>query len=162
MVKNNSSKLFNRATNVISGIKLHDHNCGYKAYKLDVVKNLNLYGELHRYIAVLAGAEGYVVGELPINHRVRFSGKSKYGPLRFIHGFLDLLTVFFITKFRTQTASFVWVFGLGLLFVGIFLWGLSTGGEAISEAADRQPTLAAFFGDVDDHGSTNRGNRFGG
>ncbi len=124
-VKNKTSRLFNGATNVISGVKLHDHNCGYKAYRAEVVKSLHLYGELHRYIAVLAGSSGYSVGELPVNHRVRNAGKSKYGPMRFIHGFLDLLTVLFITKFRTRPLHLfgylgIMSFMLGFL-IGIYL-----------------------------------------
>lgn len=122
-VKNKTSKLFNAATNMISHVKLHDHNCGLKAYKAEVVKELDLYGELHRYIPVLVSAKGYQVAEIVVNHRKRHSGKSKYGPLRFIHGFLDLVTVLYITKFKSRPLHLFGYLGLVCFSVG-FLFGL--------------------------------------
>jgi len=91
--KNSASKIFNLVTNYISKVKLHDFNCGFKAYRVEVAKGLNLYGELHRYIPVIAAAEGFAVSEIAIKHRKRKFGRTKYGALRFVHGFLDLLTV---------------------------------------------------------------------
>jgi len=114
-IKNISSGLFNFVVNYIFKIKLHDINCGLKVYRKDAVKALDLYGRLHRYIPVLLTSQGYKVSELPINHRKRLSGRSKYGAIRFINGFLDLFTVFSITKFRSRPMH---VFG----YVGIFFF----------------------------------------
>ncbi len=128
LIKNVTSKFFNAVTNKISKVKLHDFNCGFKAYKLEVVKGLNLYGELHRYIPVIVASQGYAVAEIPVQHRKRVFGKTKYGTLRFIHGFLDLITVLFITRFRARPLHlFGYVglifFSLGFAF-GIYLVGV--------------------------------------
>ncbi len=116
-IKNNTSKIYNFFTSLLSGVWLHDHNCGFKAYKCDAVSNLKLYGQLHRYIPVLASASGYEkITEIEVNHRERSFGTTKYGPNRFIHGFLDLLTVFFITKYKTKPLHF---FGsISMIFFG--------------------------------------------
>jgi glycosyltransferase involved in cell wall biosynthesis len=118
-VKNQTSKIYNFATNYISRVKLHDHNCGLKAYKSEVVKSLNIYGELHRYIAVIVSAQGYKVTEVKINHRARVFGKSKYGNMRFVHGFLDLLTVFFITRFRSRPLHLFGYVGMTFFTLGL-------------------------------------------
>jgi glycosyltransferase involved in cell wall biosynthesis len=120
-IKNNSSKVFNWATNAISQVKLHDHNCGFKAYRANVAKELNLYGELHRYIAVLVSSNGYKVGEIAVNHRVRYSGKSKYGITRFVNGYLDLLTVMYITKFRNRPMHLFGYLGLSSFTLGFLI-----------------------------------------
>lgn len=122
-IKNNTSKVFNAATNLISKVKLHDFNCGFKVYRAEVAKGLNLYGELHRYIPVIAASQGYRVTEVSIEHRKRKFGKSKYGSLRFIHGFLDLLTVLFITRFRARPLHLFGYLGLIFLICG-FLIGI--------------------------------------
>lgn len=93
------SRLFNEVTRRISGLQLHDFNCGLKAYRAEVVRDLPLYGELHRYIPILAHANGYQVTELPVEHHARAFGISKYGWKRYFKGFLDLLTVAAITRF---------------------------------------------------------------
>ncbi|GHC06769.1 glycosyltransferase family 2 protein [Cerasicoccus arenae] len=93
------SRLFNAVTRKISGLELHDFNCGLKAYRVEVVRELPLYGELHRYIPILAHAEGYRVTEIPVKHHAREFGISKYGLGRYFKGFLDLLTVAAITRF---------------------------------------------------------------
>lgn len=116
-IKNNTSKLFNAATNAISLVKLHDFNCGFKVYRKIALDRMNLYGELHRYIPVLVAANGFSVTEIPVHHRKRHSGKSKYGPIRFIHGALDLATVLFITKFKKRPLH---LFG----YLGIFFFSL--------------------------------------
>lgn len=87
------SKLFNAVTRLLSGVPLHDFNCGLKAYRHEVVKSLQIYGEMHRYIPVLAKWNGFRVGELVVQHRARKYGQSKFGISRFFNGFLDLLTV---------------------------------------------------------------------
>ncbi len=105
-VKNSSSKFFNFITSLFSKIKLHDFNCGFKAYKNEVARGLDLYGQLHRYIPVIVGNQGYKIAEIPVHHRKRKYGKSKYGPVRFLNGFLDLLTVIVLTKYFRRPAHF--------------------------------------------------------
>ena len=98
-VKKFSSRFFNFVTGVMSGIKIHDFNCGLKAYRKNVVKNISVYGELHRYIPVLANWQGYTVSEVPVKHHPRRFGKTKFGISRFFKGFIDLLTVIFVTRY---------------------------------------------------------------
>ena len=93
------SRVFNRLVSWLTGVYLHDHNCGMKCYRAEVFREVRLYGELHRFIPVLAEARGFRIGEIEINHRVRRFGRSKYGVRRFVKGFLDLLTVKFLTGF---------------------------------------------------------------
>lgn len=95
------SKLFNAVTSLVSGIRLHDFNCGLKAYRRDVVKRVNVYGELHRFIPVLAGWEGFRIGEQRVSHSERRFGRSKYGARRLLNGMFDLMTVMFITRRAT-------------------------------------------------------------
>ncbi len=114
------SKLFNYVTSKFSGISLHDFNCGLKAYRRDVVDAISIYGELHRFIPVLAGWEGFRVGELPVRHFERKHGKSKYGTRRFLNGFFDLITVMFITRRALSPLHFfgriaVILFTLGII-----------------------------------------------
>jgi glycosyltransferase involved in cell wall biosynthesis len=108
------SKIFNKVTGWLSGLKLHDFNCGFKAYKKEVLGHIQIYGELHRYIPVLAHDLGYKVAELPVKHHPRKYGRSKYGIERYIRGFLDLLTVLTITKFFQRPGHFFG--GLGVFF----------------------------------------------
>jgi glycosyltransferase involved in cell wall biosynthesis len=107
------SKLFNSVTGWMSGLHLHDMNCGLKAYRGEVVRGLVLYGELHRFIPVLAHEQGYRVAELPVNHRPREHGRSSYGLERYLRGFLDLLTVSFMGRYRHRPLHLFG--GLGLL-----------------------------------------------
>ena len=100
LVRRLLSKVFNAVTGRVSGLRLHDMNCGLKAYRAEVVRGLRIYGELHRYIPVLAHYEGYRVAELAVNHRPREHGRSRYGPERYMRGFLDLLTVTFMGRYR--------------------------------------------------------------
>lgn len=95
------SKLFNITTSVVSGIKLHDFNCGLKVYRREVVKRIHIYGELHRFIPVLAGWEGFRIGEMRVSHFERQYGRSKYGANRLLNGMFDLMTVMFITRRST-------------------------------------------------------------
>jgi len=110
--KNMPSKFFNYMISKFTGLKLHDYNCGFKAYRKNVVKSLSLYGDLHRYIPALAHAEGWKVGEIPVKHHARNFGKSKYGINRFFHGFFDFITVIFITKYLKRPMHFFGWFGL--------------------------------------------------
>jgi len=113
------SKFANFVTRILSGIKLHDMNCGLKAYKKDVCKDVLVYGELHRYIPVLAHQSGYRITEIPVQHHKRKYGKTKYGFSRFIKGFLDLFTALFTSNYSTRPLHFFGVFGT-LFFIAGF------------------------------------------
>lgn len=106
------SKLYNWATRTAAGIDLHDMNCGFKAYRADVVDELALYGEMHRYIPVMAHGAGFTVTEAKVHHRPRVHGHSKYAYARFVRGFLDLLTVLFLTRYHRRPLHLIG--GLGL------------------------------------------------
>ena len=106
------SKLYNWATRVGSGLELHDMNCGFKAYRAEVVSELSLYGEMHRYVPVMAHGAGFKVTEAKVHHRPRVHGESKYAYARFIRGFLDLMTILFLTRYRRRPLHLIG--GLGL------------------------------------------------
>jgi glycosyltransferase involved in cell wall biosynthesis len=122
------SRFFNRVTRIMSGIKLHDFNCGLKAYRRDVVKNVRIYGEMHRYIPVIAKWQGYNnIGEQVVTHQKRKYGTTKFGLDRFIKGFLDLVTITFVSKFRKRPMHFFGTFGVlsflfGLVSAGWIIW----------------------------------------
>ncbi len=131
------SKLFNHVAGWMSGLRLHDMNCGLKAYRRDVVRSLVLYGELHRFIPVLAHEQGYRVAELPVNHRPREHGRSRYGLERYLRGFLDLLTVSFMGRYRHRPLHLFGGLGL-LLFVSgtallVYLTVVKLTGHAIGQ-----------------------------
>jgi glycosyltransferase involved in cell wall biosynthesis len=113
------SRVFNWMVSRLTGVALHDHNCGMKGYRAEVFREVRLYGELHRFIPVLAAARGFKVGELIINHRPRRFGKSKYGFRRFIKGFLDLLTVKFLTGFGQRPQHLLGSVGLFFFVLGL-------------------------------------------
>jgi dolichol-phosphate mannosyltransferase len=121
------SRVFNLLVSWLTGVPLHDHNCGMKCYRAEVFREVRLYGELHRFIPVLAAARGFRVGEIEINHRPRQFGRSKYGVRRFVKGFLDLLTVKFLTGFGQRPQHllgglglvFFLLGGLGLVYLGV-------------------------------------------
>ena len=129
------SRIFNAVTGRLAGVRLHDMNCGLKAYRGDVAKGLRLYGELHRFIPVLAHYAGYRVGELPVNHRPRGHGRSRYGLERYVRGFFDFLTVSFLNRYRYRPlhlfGSLGLTLGLGGLGVLVYLTALKLTGEAI-------------------------------
>jgi glycosyltransferase involved in cell wall biosynthesis len=129
------SRLFNAVASRMSGVRLHDLNCGLKAYRAEVVHGLRLYGELHRYIPVLAHYRGFRIAEIPVNHRPREHGRSRYGVERYLRGFLDLLTVTFVGRYRHRPLHLFGGFGLALLTGGIavlvYLTVLKIGGSAI-------------------------------
>lgn len=116
------SRVFNWMASTLTGVKLHDHNCGLKLFPADVSKEVRLYGELHRFIPILAHARGFSVTELEVNHRERRFGHSKYGVRRFLRGLLDLVTVRFLTGFgqRPQHA----LGSIGIVFFGLGMLGL--------------------------------------
>ena len=131
------SRVFNAVTSRFSGLRLHDMNCGLKAYRAEVVRGLRIYGELHRFVPVLAHYRGYRIAELPVNHRPRGHGRSRYGPERYLRGFLDLLTVSFIGRYRHRPLHLFGGLGLVLGLAGIailvYLTILKIGGHAIGE-----------------------------
>ncbi|MHB9028915.1 MAG: glycosyltransferase family 2 protein [Candidatus Latescibacterota bacterium] len=112
------SKFFNAVVRFFSGLTLHDFNCGLKAYRTEVVRSFRIYGELHRYIPVLAKYHGFRVGEIPVRHHPRRHGRSKYGAKRFISGFLDLLTVILLTRYTAKPLHFFGSVGLIFCFFG--------------------------------------------
>jgi dolichol-phosphate mannosyltransferase len=112
------SRIFNWLVSYLTGVRLHDHNCGMKAYRVEVLREIRLYGELHRFIPVLADARGFRVGEIVINHRPRRFGRSKYGVRRFIKGFLDLLTVKFLTDYSKRPQHILGSLGLVSFLLG--------------------------------------------
>lgn len=113
------SKFFNYVTSKASGITLHDFNCGLKAYRKEVVKTVQVYGEMHRYIPALAFWEGFRVTELPVTHHARKHGYSKFGFSRFFKGFLDLLTVLFTTRYLKRPLHLLGTIGTLMAFVGL-------------------------------------------
>jgi glycosyltransferase involved in cell wall biosynthesis len=130
------SRIFNWATGAVSGVRLHDVNCGLKAYRAEVLQGMRLYGELHRFIPILAAYRGYRVAEIPVNHRPRQHGRSRYGPERYLRGFFDLLSVTFMGRYRHRPLHLFG--GLGVLMgaVGfvvltyltvIWFWGAGIG-----------------------------------
>jgi len=135
------SKFFNFVTGKISGIKLHDFNCGLKAYRRIVVQNINVYGEMHRYIPVIAKWHGFKkIGEKPVQHQARKYGKTKFGFERFITGFLDLLSITFVSKFRKKPMHFFGTLG-SLSFIFGFLIVLWLIGEKVYYAWYLKTTL---------------------
>ena len=115
------SKLFNKTVSWLSGVKLHDFNCGFKAYRREVVKSLNIYGELHRYIPVLAHRKGFRIAEICVAHNARKYGKSKYGIERYLRGFFDSLTVAYLSKYYDKPMHFFGRLGLLSVFVGFVI-----------------------------------------
>jgi glycosyltransferase involved in cell wall biosynthesis len=117
--KNLPSKLFNWAARRISGLKLHDFNCGLKAYKKEVIKSIEVCGEMHRYIPVLAVNAGFKnIIEKPVTHQARKYGKTKFGMERFINGFLDLITIWFVSRFAKRPMHFFGLLGVLMFIIG--------------------------------------------
>jgi len=115
------SKLFNYFTALFTGIKIHDFNCGLKAYRHEVIKEIPIYGSLHRYLPVLAHWKGFAVGEIIVQHHARKYGITKYGWRRFFDGFFDLFTVLFLTRYRQKPLHLFGFFGLASLTVGFLI-----------------------------------------
>lgn len=115
------SRVFNWLVGRLTGVWLHDHNCGFKCYRREVLQEVQIYGELHRFVPVLAAAKGWKSGEIIVNHRARQFGRSKYGVSRIIKGFLDLLTVYFLTGFEQRPQHLLGTLGIASFFLG-FAW----------------------------------------
>ncbi len=120
-IKRVTSKLFNYVTRTLTGVNLHDMNCGLKIYRNEVVKNVKIYGQRHRFIPVLAVQNGFRVGELVVTHHARKYGVSKFGPSRFINGFLDLITLLFLSRYVKRPLHFFGGVGMILLFLGFLI-----------------------------------------
>lgn len=121
LTKRLPSKLFNWATRVASGLPLHDFNCGLKAYRSEVVREINVYGQLHRFLPVLAHWRGFKITEVKVNHRPRRYGRSKFGASRFVTGLLDFITVVFLMKYRRRPSHLFGLLGVILFTLGILI-----------------------------------------
>jgi glycosyltransferase involved in cell wall biosynthesis len=113
------SRVFNWLVGFLTGVRLHDHNCGFKCYRREVLGEVRIYGDLHRFVPVLAAARGWQVGEIVVNHRPRKFGHSKYGVGRIIRGFLDLLTVYFLTGFNQRPQHLLGTLGIVSFTLGL-------------------------------------------
>jgi len=147
------SRVFNWMVSTVTGLKLHDHNCGFKCYRSYVLKDIRLYGELHRFIPVMAHSRGYSIGELPVHHRPRRFGRSKYGIRRFISGLLDLLTVTFLIGYGHRPLHFLGTVGLmgfclGLAGLGYLAmhWALHMSGVSGFGPIGHRPLLIYSLG----------------
>jgi len=135
------SRIFNAVVGRISGLRLHDMNCGFKAYRVEVVRGLPLYGELHRFIPVLAHYRGYRIAELSVNHRPRTHGRSRYGIERYLRGFLDLLTVSFMGRYRHRPLHLFGGLGLALGAIGVGVLAYLTVVKISGHAIGQRPLL---------------------
>ena len=135
------TKLFNATARKVSGIKnLHDFNCGLKAYRNEVVKNIEVYGDMHRYIPYLAKNAGYDrIGELVVHHQARKYGKSKFGISRFFHGYLDLISLWFLSKFNRHPMHIFGLWGTLMFLIG-FVSAIIVGATKLIALANNEPT----------------------
>ena len=149
LTKNLPSKLYNATARCITGIKLHDMNCGLKAYRNEVVKNIEVYGEMHRYIPYLAKNAGFTnIGEKPVHHQKRKYGRSKFGMERFINGFLDLQSLWFLTRFGKRPMHFFGYSGLLMFFIGFVMTIWIIAAKLVNQSRDlsfRQVTDQPLF-----------------
>lgn len=132
-----ASRVFNRVTTWLTGVSMHDMNCGFKAYRGECARSLDVYGELHRYMPVLADQQGWRVAELPVNHRERRHGSSRFGLERYLRGALDLITVVFIGRYQHRPLHLFGGMGVGLTALGVVICAYLTivklGGESIGQ-----------------------------
>lgn len=135
------SKLFNKVTSKLSGVTLHDFNCGFKAYRREVVDSLDIYGELHRYIPVLAYRKGFRITEIPVHHNKRKFGKSKYGMERYLRGLFDSVSVSFISKYYDRPMYFFGRIGLTAFAVGFLLCSILTIEWCVGATIGTRPLL---------------------
>lgn len=135
------SRVFNWLVGVLTGVRLHDHNCGFKCYRREVFDEVRLYGERHRFVPVLAAARGFRAGEIEVNHRARQFGHSKYGLSRIVKGFLDLLTVRFVTGFGLRPQHVLGSLGLLCFLAGGAGVAILTGWWVISRLVDSMTVI---------------------
>ena len=135
------SRLFNRVAGWVSGTQLHDMNCGLKAFRAEVAQELTLYGELHRFIPLLAADRGFRIAEVPVHHRPRKHGRSRYGLERYLRGFLDLLTVAFMSRYRHRPLHLFGGLGLALSMIGFLVLSYLTVIKLTGHAIGGRPLL---------------------
>jgi len=141
LFKNMPSKLFNYAARKTSGLKLHDFNCGLKAYRKEVIKSIDVKGEMHRYIPVLAKNNGFIrIEEKPVKHQARKYGSTKFGAERFINGFLDLVSLWFFSRFGKRPMHFFGALGVLMFIIG-FLSAAYIGGAKLYKLYNGLPTI---------------------
>ena len=140
-IKKHTSRFFNYITRLMSGIKIHDFNCGLKAYRREVVQNISIYGELHRYIPVLADWQGFKISELAVKHNPRRYGKTKYGISRFFKGFVDLITAIFTTRFINRPMHLFGFLGSLSFLIGLVLNGYLTVEWFMGKPLSNRPLL---------------------
>ncbi|MCY2938095.1 MAG: glycosyltransferase family 2 protein [Planctomycetota bacterium] len=147
------SRVFNWMIGLLTGVNLHDHNTGLKLYRAEVFHEVRIYGELHRFVPVLAAARGFRVGEIPVTHHARKHGKSKYGFTRFFKGFLDLLTVSFLTGFGNRPKHLLGAIGLTSMVIGavaffwlVLVWVIRLQDQTFGEPLHRRPLLVISVG----------------
>ena len=126
--KRAASRVFNFVTAFLTGVPLHDLNCGLKAYRREVIREVKVYGEMHRFIPVLASYRGFRIGEIPVDHAPRAYGRSKYGASRFLGGFFDLLTVIMLTRYNSKPLHVFGILGVVLLLAGFSIQAYLTAG----------------------------------
>lgn len=136
-----ASRLFNRVTALLSGVRLHDFNCGLKAYRGAAARELRLYGELHRYVPVIGAFRGWRVAEVAVNHRPRRHGRSKFGPERYLRGMFDLMTVLFLGRYRQRPLHLFGGMGLAMLATGFVICAYLTVVKIGGEPIGRRPLL---------------------
>ncbi|RKZ17132.1 glycosyltransferase [bacterium] len=140
-IKNSTSKIFNAVTGLASGLRLHDFNCGLKVYRSQVTASLQVYGEMHRYLPVLAHVMGFRVAELPVRHRARQHGETKFGRSRFLNGLLDLLTVIFLSRQQSSPLHFFGRVGLAFSAVGSLIMFYFLGVWLVEHALRIRPLM---------------------
>ena len=147
LTKTIPSRLFNAVARKVSKINLHDFNCGLKAYKNEVVKDINVYGDMHRWMPVLAKWQGYTnIGEKVVAHQARRFGSSKFGPKRLISGFLDLLSIFFVGKFNKRPMHFFGSLGMMCIGIGFIILSYLTIMKVFYSVGGIQDRPLFFFG----------------
>jgi glycosyltransferase involved in cell wall biosynthesis len=147
LTKTIPTKLFNWATRKMSGIYLHDFNCGLKSYRKDVVKNIQVHGEMHRYIPVIAKWSGFTrIGEKVVQHQSRKYGKSKFGMSRFVNGFLDLLSISFVTKFGRKPMHLFGLLGSLVFLLGVVIAGVLTYDKFVNHIYKMTDRPIFYFG----------------
>ena len=139
------SKVMNTLVRLLTGVKIHDMNCGFKVYKKEAVQSLNLHGDLYRFIPIIAQKQNFKVGEMVVEHRSRKFGKSKYGLSRFLSGWLDLLTVFFLVRYLRRPGHFFGFIGMVLLSIGSLI-GLYMSYLVIATGSIQNHHPLLFFG----------------
>lgn len=134
--KTGPSRIFNAMVGKLTGVRIHDHNCGFKAYRRPIFDEVRLYGELHRFVPVLAAARGWKVGEITVEHHARQFGKSKYGAGRLIKGFLDLMTIYFLTGYAQRPLHLMGTVGLVSFLLGFLGIGYLTVAWCVTRLVD--------------------------